>query len=63
MTNYEYIKNMDIDKMAAFITEVNIKSNPKLKKANAIVKYVIAKQNKHWLKSEAKVNEDDCTNN
>ena len=63
MTNYEYIKNMDIDKMAAFITEVNIKSNPKLKKANTIVKYVIAKQNKKWLKAEAEVDEYNCTNN
>ena len=58
MTHYEYIKNMDIDKMAAFITEVNIKSNPKLKKANAIVKYVIAKQNKHRLKAEVDITDE-----
>ena len=59
MTNYEFIKNMDIEEMAAFITEVNIKSNPKLKKgkSNAIVKYFIATKNKKWLENEVEVND------
>ena len=58
MTNYEFIKNMDIDEMAAFITKINIKSHPKLKKEkNNIVKYFIAIKNKKWLESEAEVND------
>lgn len=54
MTNYEFIKNMDIDEMAAFITKINIKSNSKLKKGkdNLIAKYLIAVKNKKWLESE-----------
>lgn len=59
MTNYEFIKNMDVEEMAAFITAINIKSNPKLKKGkgNAIVKYIMAEKNKKWLESEAEVND------
>lgn len=59
MTNYEFIKNMDIDEMAAFITKININSHPKLKKgkSNAIVKYFMATKNKKWLESEAEVND------
>lgn len=59
MTNYELIKNMDIEEMAAFITDINIKSNPKLKKGkdNVMVKYIMAAKNKKWLESEVEVND------
>ena len=53
-TNYDRIRKMSVEEMAAFITEINIKSNSKLKKGkdNLIAKYLIAVKNKKWLESE-----------
>ena len=57
-TNFERIKAMSVDEMAAFITKINIRSNPKLKKGkdNLIAKYLIAVKIKKWLESEASTN-------
>lgn len=52
-TNYDRIRDMSIEEMAEFITEINIRSNPKLKKSkNVIAKYIVAVKNKKWLETE-----------
>lgn len=57
--NYNNIRNMSIDEMASFLTDLNFEYNPKLKKKlkkckdPMAVKYILAIENKKWLESEA----------